>query len=657
MVIMQPAIQRRIPFARLRAMAASGLCLGLAVLAACSSFPPASFPGGPGSGPGNGTGNGQPGAPRSGAPGAVQPQPAPRPQSGPSPQSLEAAARRAAASQQASLQLQAARAWLLSGKPGEAARVLGALPAQLTPQQAIDKRVLQAELTLSSGHAQQAWQEITAVPAPAGTASEAPYYESRMHIALAAARPVEGVRAELSAERLTTDAAQLARLRESLLLGLREARERGVKLEAEASQDPTIRGWLELGSLASGGASVASSATAARWRAQYPEHPATRLLPEALPEEMPVAARLRRVALVLPMTGPASGYAAIVRSGLEYARQQLPEGSRPELALYDTGAVSVPEALRQARAEGADFIVGPLTRPEVDAAVAASPGVTTLALNYPSSGRAPSGMVLFALSPEDEARAVARRILASGARHGATFVPAGEWGTRVLAAFAQELQSGGGEIVSQGTYDATGHDFTGPIRAVLGTDRSYARRQRLEAVTGGRFEFEPRARADLEFLFVPGQSSSLRLLRPQLRFQYGGSVPVFATSDAYSVDGGVANQDLEGLILPTMPWLVPASTSSSVHDAVQAQAAPDDTAWQSGLFAFGYDACQRALAVAAAGPARTELRVAGLTGQLAIDSEGRVHREPLWARVTRTGLPQVLPVGATQLAAPVPASE
>lgn len=648
MVIMQPASQRRFAFA--------GLTLALVVLGSCASYPPVSFP------------SQQPGAagqgsPAHGAPGAAQPPPAHTP-SGPSPQSLESAAHRAAASEQAGLQLQAARAWVLSGKPGEAARVLGALPAQLTPQQAIDKRVLQAELSLSAGQAQQAWQQITAVPVPSGTSSEAPYQESRMRIALAAARPVDGVRAELAAERLTSDPAQVARLRESLLQGLREARERGVKLEPEASQDPTVRGWLELGALAidrtKGGASVSSTATAARWRTQYPDHPATRLLPEALPAEMPVATRLHRIALLLPMSGPASGYAGIVRSGLDFALKQLPDGMRPELALYDTGAVAVPDAVRQARAEGADFIVGPLTRPEVDAAIASSPGVSAgvpmIALNYPSGGRVPAGMVLYALSPEDEARAVARRILASGARRGATLVPAGDWGARVLAAFTQELQAGGGEIVSQGTYDPAGHDFTGPIRAVLATDRSIARKVRLDALAGGKLEFEPRARADLEFLFVPGQSASLRLLRPQLRFQYGGNVPVYATSDAYSVDGGVANEDLEGLILPTMPWLVPASTASAVRDAVQAQAAADDTAWQSGLYAFGYDACQLALAVAAAGPARADLRVSGLTGQLNIDSDGRVRREPLWARIARNGLPQALPAGATAPIAPAPAT-
>lgn len=614
----------------------------LALMAACASYPPASFPG---------AGSG---AQR---PGAGTPAPPVRAPSGPSAQSLESAARRAPPADQAGLQLQAARAWLQVGKPAEASRVLAALPAALTPAQSIERRVIQAELTLSAGQAQQAWQEITAIPAPTGTPAEGGYYESRMRIALAAARPVDGVRAELAAERAVRDPAQQARLREGLLAGLRAARERGVKLEAEASQEPVVRGWLELGALASSGTSLDAGATASRWRAQYPDHPATSLVAEALPAEMPVAGRLHRIALVLPTTGPASGYAAIVRSGFEFARAQLPEASRPDLAEYDTGTLPVADALRQARSEGADFIVGPLTRPEVEAAAAASPGVPTLALNYLAGGRAPSRFYQYALNPEDEARAVARRILASGGRRGAALVPMGDWGARVAAAFAQELQAGGGQLLTQMAYDPAGHDFTVPVRAVLATDRSYARRQRLESLAGGKLEFEPRARADLDFLFVPGQPESLRLLRPQLRFQYAGSVPVYSTSEGYSVDGGVANQDLEGLILPSMPWLVPGSTATSVHDAAQAQAAPDDTAWQSKLFAFGYDACQVAVGLATAGSARSELRIAGLTGQLSVDGDGRVRREPLWARVARSGLPQLLPTGADQQAAPAAAGE
>ena len=493
---------------------------------------------------------------------------------------------------------------------------------------------------MAGGQSQRAWQKISAIPEPAGTPVAAQYYDSRMRIALAAGRPVEGVRAEISAERLATEDAQRSQLRRELLSQLRQARERGVKLEPEASQDPVVRGWLDLGAIAGNGtgSSISSTADAARWRALYPAHPADELLAAALPAPLATTSRLRKVALLLPLTGAAGGYAATIRSGFDYAWQQLPADSRPQVQLYDTGTLTVADALHQAGADGSDFIVGPLTRQEVELAA-----VPMLALNFLSPGQAaPAGMDQFALSPEDEAREIARRMLAAGQKRGVALVPTGDWGTRVLTAFTQELLAGGGTVLAQATYDPAGHDFGAPIRALLGTDQSLARRQRLQNVLGQRFEFEPRARADVEFVFAPGQAASARLLRPQLRFQYAGNAPVYATSDAYAAEAGVANQDLDGLIIPAMPWIVPNSgAATAVRTAVQNQAG-DSTAWQSGLYAFGYDACQLALAIAAAGRNAPQVHVAGLTGSLSLGVDGRVRREPAWARISRGGEPQLL---------------
>ncbi|MDE2251648.1 MAG: hypothetical protein KGL25_09635, partial [Gammaproteobacteria bacterium] len=53
-------------------------------------------------------------------------------------------------------------------------------------------------------------------------------------------------------------------------------------------------------------------------------------------------------------------------------------------------------------------------------------------------------------------------------------------------------------------------------------------------------------------------------------------------------------------------------------------------------------ACQLAVAIAAAGNHPESVRVAGLTGELRLGPDGRVHREPAWARITRSGEPQLL---------------
>ena len=233
-------------------------------------------------------------------------------------------------------------------------------------------------------------------------------------------------------------------------------------------------------------------------------------------------------------------------------------------------------------------------------------------------------------------------MLAAGQKRGVALAPSGDWGTRVLAAFKQELLAGGGTLLAQVVYDPADHDFAYPIRKILGTDESYDGKVRLQTTLGQKLEFEPRGRTDINFIFMAAQPGPARLLRPQLRFQYAGNVPVYATSDAYSADGGIANQDLDGLIIPAMPWLIPDSGAAAALRTTLASQSGDNNAWQSGLYAFGYDACQLAIAIVAAGRNAHQVHVVGLTGDLTLGPDGRVHREPAWAHIARSGEPQLL---------------
>src|SRR5204863_481949 len=109
-------------------------------------------------------------------------------------------------------------------------------------------------------------------------------------------------------------------------------------------------------------------------------------------------------------------------------------------------------------------------------------------------------------------------------RRGVALVPAGDWGERVLAAFKQELQAGGGELLGAAVIDASRTDYTGSITEVLRISDSTARYRRLESALGIKLQFEPRRRADIEFFCAAAQSNTERLLRPQLRFHYAGDV-------------------------------------------------------------------------------------------------------------------------------------
>ena len=338
------------------------------------------------------------------------------------------------------------------------------------------------------------------------------------------------------------------------------------------------------------------------------------------------------IALLLPVTGRAAAAAISVRDGFMTAYYQLPPNERPRVQIYDTGTQSVAEALTQALGAGADIVVGPLTREEVTAA-ADFPGlrVPVLALNFlPPERVPPPQFYQYALSPEDEARLVARRVLEERHRRGVALVPAGEWGTRVLAAFRQELQAGGGELLATAQIESGHTDYSSAITEVLRISDSNARFHRLESILGTKLQFEPRRRNDIEFIFAPAPANLERLLRPQLRFHFAGDIPTYATSDAFEPDVR-ANEDLEGLIFPDMPWMLGGELADAVRTATR-EAWPQGGPHRGRLFAFGFDAFRLTQALRHPGVSGA-LSVAGLTGRLSLDAQRHVRRELGWAQL------------------------
>jgi outer membrane PBP1 activator LpoA protein len=338
------------------------------------------------------------------------------------------------------------------------------------------------------------------------------------------------------------------------------------------------------------------------------------------------------IALLLPIGGRAAAAAISVRDGFMTAYFQLPANARPRVRIYDTGSQSVADALTQATGAGADFIVGPLTREEVMAA-ADFPGlhVPLLVLNFlPAERTPPAQFYQYALSPEDEARLVARRVIEDHHRRGVALVPAGEWGTRVLAAFRQELQAGGGELIGTGQIDSARTDYSAAITEVLRTSDSTARFHRLESILGTKLQFEPRRRNDIEFIFAPAPANLERLLRPQLRFHFAGDLPTYATSDAFEPDVR-ANEDLEGLMFPDMPWMLGGDLADAVRAATR-EAWPNGGPHRGRLFAFGFDAFRLTEALRHVGVSGN-VSVAGLTGQLSLDAQRHVRRELGWAQL------------------------
>jgi len=353
----------------------------------------------------------------------------------------------------------------------------------------------------------------------------------------------------------------------------------------------------------------------------------------------------RQVALLLPLSGRQQVAGIAVRDGFLAALLAQDVAQRPTVNIYDSAALGATNAYARAIADGAQFVVGPLTKEEVQAvADSGSVSVPSLALNYLPDTALPPGLLFqYALDPEDEARQVARRALADGHTHGVALVPDNEWGQRLLRAFDAEFAAAGGTLVGRTLYDTAARDYSQPITRLLLIDQSRTRANALAATLGSRMEFEPRSRSDVQFVFIGAQPLQGRSLRPALRFHLSQDLPVYATSDVFELDSD-ANADLDGVIFPDMPWIVaPDATASNLRQSL-ASYWPARSKGRGRLYAFGYDAFQLIPPLRSAGVAASP--VGGMTGRLVVDNRGRVRRELDWAQV-ENGRPRALTVIAS----------
>jgi uncharacterized protein len=539
--------------------------------------------------------------------------------------------------------LAAARAWLAANRGDDAQRSLEAAGTTLTPAQQFEKELVSAETAMARGQYAPAWRQLSAVPEPRQAQDAARLFQLQQKVALRAGQPMDAVRAGMARERVASNDADRTRVRRDLLTDLRGAIDSGLKLDLAAAREPIVRGWLEIAQIASaaGRSPLGASSAIDRWRARYPAHPAAAIAvgeivtpasrPDA-PRTVAVVNNTAPIGLLLPLTGRAAVPAALVRDGFLAAIERLPEASRPTVKIYDTGALSMTAAIAQAQSDGAGFMVGPLTREEVQAAAEQRPGsLPFLLLNsLVSSGSTGAPLYQYALAPEDEARQIARHIFASGQRNAIVLAPTGDWGNRVAAAFNDELTVAGGRVVAQGSYDLARNDIMPVVTRTLGVDAGKARHRRVQQIVGSELKFEPQPLPDTGAIFAAGyQSLALRQVNPQLRFFNAQNLPVYITQEGIDTDTA-ANRDLEGMRFVDMPWaLETTGTVADIRNATES-AWKERGARQSRYFAFGYDAATLAVALRRGA---NNWPIDGLTGRLTLTAEGRIERSLQWARM------------------------
>jgi uncharacterized protein len=567
-------------------------------------------------------------------------------------QAYEQAAAQAPGELRDRMLLRAAREYLRADQIEQASALLKQVSTTLPGADFALRAAVAAEINLQQQHPEKALAELDRIPQPVPREDASELLALRARALFAMNRPAAGITTALERERSLNGQDEVRANQRLIWQGLQQSAAGNADFSAPPGSNATVTGWLDLGRAALTAARNPFTANndLAAWRGRYPTHPANSLLNEDVLPNLGVGlAYPPQIGLILPLSGRQQGAGVAVRDGFLAALLQQEQAQRPMVNVYDSAEMGATTAYRRAIADGAQFVVGPLTKDDVTAiASSGETSVLTLALNQTADeSNVPSLMFQFALDPEDEARQVAQRVAADGRMRGLLLLPNNEWGQRVFKAFDTELKTLGGTIAAMRFYDPAARDYSQPITQLLLIDESRARSNTLSATIGTRLEFEPRRRGDAQFVFVGAQPVQGRSLRPALRFHLAEDLPVYATSDIFE-PAAEANSDLEGVIFPDMPWVIsPDAVSTQLRTALSKHW-PVRARGRGRLYAFGFDA-YRLVPLLKAGKFGNEHAVPGMTGLLSVDSKGRVHRELDWAQVAG-GKPNPLSTAAATVA-------
>ncbi len=409
----------------------------------------------------------------------------------------------------------------------------------------------------------------------------------------------------------------------------------------EQATDPVFAGWLEL--------ALEYRKRPDRltgWKNANPEHPATAsgfidVLMAAGPvgtiDSLRTPDRDGPIAVLLPEDERYQGISEEIRRGIEYAREATALGSQRDLFYIDSGTdgLSARIAMEQAINRGASVVIGPLVKEQISALEGLpADAPLVIALNTPPDGeRLPGGIISYSLSPEQDAVAVAHRMLADGHRRVGVFAAESRLGQRARDAFVDEFTLQGGEILDEASFADDQTDFSRELPRLL----------RMTSEEDG--PFRPEIRDDMDAVFVAASADELSLVVPQLDYFGADELPRYALSSSYSGNRDPrSNSDKEGTIIPIAPMLL-AGSAGPEHPMRLAYERAQLAGPLPRLFAFGADAAMLAahLDVLLDGGV-----VSGLTGDLSLTPVGLVERTAAWGQFSdgvlrpygnETGLP------------------
>ena len=404
------------------------------------------------------------------------------------------------------------------------------------------------------------------------------------------------------------------------------------------TNDPDLHGWLEVAGIFNNSLSITAwRVTFDDWAQQHPRHESVAWLQERM-RNAPKGPE--HIAILLPQSGSDaySQAARGIRDGWMLAymvdMELIDQNELPKFTFYDTVGKNHEQVIFEAFANGADHVVGPLSKDAVNAIQAsrALPG-SILMLNTPNSfsTNSPDSKRYLAWSIEDEALTMARSLSTRDRVRCVVIYGNEPWMIRARAEFELNLTAPSRVIAVNRISEF--EQLTEEVGVTIGIEESEQRHEAVEAIVQYPLEFQPRMNQEIDSIVAFIDSSQLEAVLESLRFHADRPLDVYVTDSAVR---GNLPELAEGIQFTTDAWRI---FDTPFADTVNKFF--DSNPNMASFYAIGIDAYRFSNLWAYMTVSKT---LAGSGSRYRLESNGNIRRVPYWGAVRNQALVPLIDV-------------
>lgn len=532
------------------------------------------------------------------------------------------------ASQQVQQQLNAAAALIESNEPNEAKLYTDAVNINLLSAADLSRlQLLQTQINLGFAETDQAVKHLRQVkPELLNHTDQITYLKTRAVVFSLLGKPIESAKARIKLQLLLNDAHEQFENKSAIIDTLRLLPAKSLQTGQPPAPDQ-LGGWMALARLIKISPQLADhDPNIMQWRTRFPKHPADSVFLQAYlitSQKSP-----SNIAIFLPESGAYAEAAKAIKAGFMAAYKQADNNSKkPGIRFYDSELNDPVSLYHQAIEDGAQLIIGPLDKTQVEQLAKVDLETPVLTLNH-IPGLNKANLYQFALSPIDEVEQITNKAVDDGHKQVLLMTPKTELGKRVQGYFKTALEKRGGTLLKAKQYNPDISDYNDTLKDLLNISESDKRHAQLQAIIPN-LKYTPTQRHDVDALLATAYPSNAATIQTQLnKLSPSNNIPIYATPQIFNGVTLPSDKDLNNITFCDIPWVFDAAYQGSLSlTALKNTWQPFQPIYLR-LVAMGIDAYNLI-------PHLNQLKTVpynGATGRLLLTDENRIQRHLVCAK-------------------------